>query len=147
MLKYLKYVILLAFLAVVIIYYNKSSDAEMKQSAEYLRNDVEFEGYVTGFEQSSNHAFGVIYLKLTKCNIQEFNKALKRGIYPYRIKGDVAELYCTVSVERKKGDVVKLVSNKETIYYNPQNSKEEGSIFIIIDPYNIDFVKEHTMFK
>ncbi len=146
MLKYLKYVILLAFLAVVIIYYNKSSDAEMKQSAEYLRNDVEFEGYVTGFEQLSNHAFGVIYLKLTKSNIQEFNKALKRGIYPYRIKGDVAELYCTVSVERKKGDVVKLVSNKETIYYNPQNSKE-GSIFIIIDPYNIDFVKEHTMFK
>lgn len=147
MLKYLKYVILLAFLAVVIIYYNKSSDAEMKQSAEYLRNDVEFEGYVTGFEQSSNHAFGVIHLKLTKSNIQEFNKALKRGIYPYRIKGDVAELYCTVSVERKKGDVVKLVSNKEIIYYNPQNSKEEGSIFIIIDPYNIDFVKEHTMFK
>lgn len=147
MLKYLKYIILLVFLVVLVIYYNKSSDAEMKQLAEYLHNNVEFEGYVSGFEQSDNHAFGIIYLKLTKSNVQEFDKTLKRGIYTYKIKGNIAELYCTVSIERKKGDIVKLISNKETIYYNPQNSKEEGSLFIIVDPYNIDFVKQHTMFK
>lgn len=146
-LKYLWYMILLEAFVAVIIYYNKSSDAAMKQSAEYLHNNVEFEGYVTGFEQSNNHAFGVIHVKLTNTNTQEFNKSLKKSIYPYRIKGDVAELYCTVSIERKKGDRVKIISNKQTIYYNSQNSKEEGSISIIVDPYNIDFVKEHTMFK
>ncbi|MBL3549459.1 hypothetical protein [Chryseobacterium sp. KMC2] len=146
-LKYLWYTILLGFFVVVIIYYNKSSDVVMKQSVDYLRNNIEFVGYVTGFEQSDNHAFGVIHLKLTKSNTQEFNKIIKGGIYPYRIKGDIAELYCTVSVERKKGDIVKLISKEQTIYYNPQNTKEEGSIFIITDPYNINFVKEHTVFK
>lgn len=147
MLKYLWYIILLGSFVAVIIYYNKSSDVAMKQSAKHLQNNVEFEGYVTGFEQSDNHAFGVIHLKLTKSNTREFNKVIKEGIYPYRIKGNIAELYCTVSVERKKGDIVKLISEEETVYYNPQNSKEEGSIFIITDPYNIDFVKEHTVFK
>ncbi|MCJ7932442.1 MAG: hypothetical protein MUW56_02095 [Chryseobacterium sp.] len=146
-LKYLWYIILLGFFVAIIIYYNKSSDIATKQSVQYLRNNVEFEGYVTGFEQSDNHAFGVIHLKLTKSNTQEFNKVIKEGIYPYRIKGDIAELYCTVSVDRKKGDIVKLVSEEQIVYYNPQNSKEEGSIFIITDPYNIDFVKEHTVFK
>lgn len=147
MLKYLRYVILFGVLVAVVIYYNRSSDAAMKKSSEYLHNNVEFEGYVTGFEQSDNHAFGVIHLKLTKSNTLEFNKIIKNGIYPYRIKGDIAELYCTVSVERKKGDIIKLVSNEQTIYYNPQNSKEEGSLFIITDTYNIAFVKENTMFK
>jgi len=147
MLKYLWYVILLGFLIAVVIYYNRSSDVAMKKSSEYLHNNVEFEGCVTGFEQSDNHAFGVIHLKLTKSNTPEFNKIIKNGIYPYRIKGDIAELYCTVSVERKKGDIVKLVSNEQTIYYNPQDSKEEGSLFIITDTYNIAFVKKNTMFK
>jgi hypothetical protein len=145
--KYLKYIILLTFLMVLIIYYNKSANIEMKQSADYLHNNVEFEGYVTGFEQSNNHAFGVIHLKLTKSNTSEFNKTLKRGIYPYKIKGDTAELYCTVSVERKKGDIIKLISNTQTVYYNLQNIREEGSIFIVTDPYNIDFVKKNTLFK
>lgn len=147
MLKFLRYVVLLGFLVAVVIYYNRSSDVAMKKSSEYLHNNVEFEGYVTGFEQSDNHAFGVIHLKLTKSNTPEFNKIIKNGIYPYRIKGDIAELYCTVSVERKKGDIVKLVSNEQTIYYNPQDSKEEGSLFIITDTFNIAFVKKNTMFK
>ena len=147
MLKYLRYVVLLGFLVAVVIYYNRSSDVAIKKSSEYLRNNVEFEGYITGFEQSDNHAFGVIHLKLTKSYTPEFNKIIKNGIYPYRIKGDIAELYCTVSVERKKGDIVKLVSNEQTIHYNPQNSKEEGSLFIITDTYNIAFVKKNTMFK
>ena len=147
MLKFLRYVVLLGFLVAVVIYYNRSSDVAMKKSSEYLHNNVEFEGYVTGFEQSDNHAFGVIHLKLTKSNTPEFNKIIKNGIYPYRIKGDIAELYCTVSKKKKKGDIVKLVSNEQTIYYNPQDSKEEGSLFIITDTYNIAFVKKNTMFK
>jgi hypothetical protein len=147
MLKYLWYIVLLGCFVAIIIYFNKSSDVAMKQSADYLHNNVEFEGYVTGFEQSNNHAFGVIHLKLTKSNTQEFNKTLNKGIYPYRIKGDIAELYCTVSIERKKGDIVKLISNDETIYYNPENSNEEGSIFIIVDPSNINFVTKNTVFK
>lgn len=147
MLKYFKYIILLGFLVAVVIYYNKRSAIAMRQSADYLHNNIEFEGYVTGFEKSDNHAFGVIHLKLTKSNVTKFDKKIENGIYPYKIEGNIAEVYCTVSVERKKGDIVRLVSNNETIYYNPQNSNEKGSIFIILDSYNINFVKEHTIFK
>lgn len=149
MLKYLKYVILLAFLVVIIIYYNKSSDAEMKQSAEYLRNNVAFEGYVTGFEQSSNHAFGVIHLKLTKSNIQEFNKTLKRGIYPYRIKGNVAELYSEIPDGLQKFDMYIVNSNTHTYSFikKTDNKSYTSELYVIVDPYNMDFVKEHTMFK
>ncbi|AQX07991.1 hypothetical protein BBD34_04740 [Elizabethkingia ursingii] len=145
--KYLKYLILFSFFIGIIIYYTKSSDIAMKESAEYLRNNVEFEGYVTGFEQSNNHAFGIIRLQLTKWNTQNFNREIKEGIFPYRIEEGVAELYCTVSVERKKGDIVNLISNKQTIYYNPQDSKEEGNIYIITDPVDINFVKKNTEFK
>ncbi|KUY30523.1 hypothetical protein ATB96_14930 [Elizabethkingia ursingii] len=145
--KYLKYLILFSFFIGIIIYYTKSSDIAMKESAEYLRNNVEFEGYVTGFEQSNNHAFGIIRLQLTKWNTQNFNREIKEGIFPYRIEEGVAELYCTVSVERKKGDIVNLISNKQTIYYNPQDSKEEGNIYIITDPVDINFVRKNTEFK
>lgn len=144
--RYLWFIILLGFFGAAIMYFNKISDIANKQSAEYLRNNVEFEGYVTGFEQSNNHAFGVIHLKLTKSNVEEFNKTITKGIYPYIIKGDVAEIFCTVT-ETKEGDFVKVISNEQTVYYNPQNTEEVGSLFIITDPYDINFVKKHTVFK
>jgi hypothetical protein len=149
MLNYLKYIILLGFLVTVIIYYNKSADAEMKQSADYLRNNVEFRGYVTGFEQSDNHAFGVIHLKLTKSNIREFNKTLKKGIYPYRIKGDIAELYTEIPDGLQKSDTYIVNSNTRTYSFTEKidNKSYTSELYIILDLYNIDFVKEHTVFK
>ncbi|MDO5614807.1 MAG: hypothetical protein Q4G16_01360 [Cruoricaptor ignavus] len=119
----------------------------MKESQIYLYNNVEFEGYVTNFERSNNHSFGIIQLKVIKSNTLDFDKKIETGIYPYKIKGDIAEIYCTVSVDRKKGDVVKVISNNETVYYNPERGNEEGSIFIITDPYNIKFVKKNSSFK
>ncbi|SIT19092.1 hypothetical protein [Chryseobacterium gambrini] len=148
-LKYLWYIILLALFVVFIIYYNKSSDVAMKQSEQYLKNNVEFEGYVTGFEQSNNHAFGVIHLKLTKSNVQKFNKTIKNNIYPYRIQGTIAELYTTIPDGLQKLDVYKVSSNTHqyTITYKSNNKSYTSDLYIIKDPYNIDFVKENTIFK
>lgn len=145
--KYIRFIILIVIFVCIVVYFNKQSNVEQIESNNYLNNGIVFEGIVTGFKSSDNHAFGIIQLKITKSNVKYFNKTLKNGIYPYRIKGVLAELYCTVSVERKLGDVVKVVSNESTIYYNPEKDTEQGSIYTITDIYNIDFVKENTIFK
>lgn len=145
--KYLRYIILLIVFISMVFYCNRQSDKKTKNSDDLLNNSIVFEGTITKFQASTNHAFGIIQLKLIRSSIKEFDKEIKEGIYPYKIKGDTAELYCTVSIERKLGDLVKFVSKDHTIYFNPQNSKDEGSLFIITDPYNISFVKENTVFK
>jgi len=145
--KYLRFIILITIFVCIVIYFNKQSSVEQIESNNYLNNGIVFEGTVTRFKASNNHTFGIIQLKITKSNVKEFNKILKSGIYPYRIKGDLAELYCTVSIDRKLGDVVKVLSNESTIYYNPEKDTEQGSIYTITDIYNINFVKENTMFK
>jgi len=145
--KYMRYIILVIIFVCIVIYFNKQSNIEQIKSNNYLNNSLVFEGVVTRLKASDNHAFGIIELKITKSNVKDFNKIFKNGIYPYRIKGNLAELYCTVSIERKLGDMVKVVSNESTIYYNAEKDTEQGSIYIITDIYNINFVKENTIFK
>lgn len=120
---------------------------EINQSVDYLCDNVLFYGVIMNIQKSTNHAFGIITLKILNSSVHEFNKQIKGGIYPYRITGDKAELYCTVSVDRKLGDSVKVVSKDSVIYFNPQKSKEKGSLYIVTSPYNIEYVKEHTIFK
>ncbi len=124
----------------------KANEEESKENETLMSNNIEFEGIVTNTKVTGNHSFGIIELKLSKSNISEFNKKTKIGIYPYKIEGNVAEIYCTVSTERKKGDTVKVVSNEQTVYYNYEKSKEMGSLYIVSDSYNIDFVKNNTGF-
>lgn len=143
----MRYIILLIIFICLVIYCNKQSQRQINKSNDYLINNIEFEGTITKLRISSNHAFGIIELKLTKSSIEDFDEKIKKGIYPYKIKGDTAELYCTVSIDRKIGDIVKVVSNEQTVYYNPQNSTEEGSLYIQTDPYNISFVNDNTLFK
>lgn len=131
----------------MIFYNSKKSRKEISKSNTLLNNNVLFEGVVVRIHRSTNHAFGVIMLKHVRSNVDEFNKQVNGGIYPYKLSGDTAELYCTVSVDRKFGDSVKVVSNDVTIYYNSHNSKETGSLYVVTDPYNIDYVKENTVFK
>lgn len=141
------YAILLVGFFYSIFYYNNKSGKETIKLNDSLNNNVVFEGVVVRIQKSTNHAFGIITLKHVKSSVDEFNKQIKGGVYPYRITGNTAELYCTVSVDRKLGDSVKVVSKDLTIYYNPQNSREEGSLYVITDPYNIGYVKENTVFK
>lgn len=147
MIKYLKFILLLGLLILVVIYYNKSSDIRMRESKELLKNNIVFEGKVLDFKRSNNHAFGIIKLEVIESNVKVFNKTLEKGIYPYRIENGIAEVYCTVLTKRKRGDIIKVVSDDQMIYYNPLKSKERGDLFIIVDLYNINFVKNNTSFE
>ena len=143
----LRIAILLMFLLTVVMYLAKSSAKESKKRNEALKNNIVFEGLVTSFKASDNHAFGIIRLKLIHCNVKDFDNILPAGIYPYQVKDSIAELYCTVSIKRKIGDVVKVVSNNQIIYYNPATSKEIGNLYITTSPYDMDFMKKHTIFE
>jgi len=116
--RYVIYIVLLIGFIFMIFYDNQKSKKEILKSNEFLNNNVLFEGVVARIQKSTNHAFGIIMLKHVRSNVDEFRKQIKGGLYPYRFSGDTVELYCTVSVDRKLGDSVKVVSNDVTIYYN-----------------------------
>lgn len=145
--KYLSYIVLLIIFICMVFYFLKQSNKEARKSNDYLNNNIVFEGTITNIRRSTNHAFGIIELKLIRSSVKEFDEKIEEGIYPYKIRDGKAELYCTVSIERKLGDSINVVSKDHTIYFNPQNSNEEGSLYILHDPYNISFIKENTMFK
>ena len=140
-------IILFIFLAIFLFIFFKISKKELQENERLMKNNIVFEGVVTNTKVSGNHAFGIIELKLSKSSVAEFNKKINDGIYPYKIKGNIAEIYCVVSIERKKGDIIKVISNEETVYYNFEKSKEVGDIYIVTDSNNIEFVKKNTIFK
>ncbi len=143
-LRYLIYTILLLVFSSIVFYNLQKPD---KETLLLLNNNVVFEGKITKIQKSNNHAFGIITLLHLKSSVNEFSKKAKSGIYPYRISNNLIELYCTVSVDRKIGDLIRVISKDFTIYYNPQNSNEKGSLYVINDSYNIGYVKENTQFK
>lgn len=127
-------------------FYNLREKQQEKYN-KYLHNNIEFEGLVTNLKRTGNRAFGIIQLELTKSNVKYFSDSVQEGIFPYRIRGNIAELYCMVSPNRKLNDTLKVISNNRRIYYNPLFSKEVGSINIVFDAYNRDFIKKNTVFN
>ncbi len=131
----------------MVIYFKKTGTEEYAEKNKVLKNGVIFDGIVTDIKISRNHSFGILTLDIANSNVKNFSKKLKEGIYPYQIKDKQAEIYLPIFTERQIGDSVKLISDKEIIYYNGKKSKDEGEVYIITNPTDIDFVKENTMFK
>lgn len=131
----------------MIIYFKKTGTEEYVEKNKVLKNGVVFEGTVTDMKISRNHSFGILTLNLVNSNVKDFSKKLEEGIYPYQIKEKKAEIYLPIFAERQIGDSVKLISDKEIIYYNGKKSKDEGEVYVITNPTDIDFVKENTIFK
>ena len=144
--KYI-YILLISFLLIIIFWYKKSSEKEIQNSKNALSNNVIFKGKINYLKISENHAFGIIGLEITESNIKNFEKKLGKKIFPYKIRNSYAEIYATVNIERKNGEIVEVVSDSSTIYYNPQNTNELGDLFLISDPINIKFIKENTKIK
>jgi hypothetical protein len=125
------------------------SEEESLQTNKALNNNVDFKGYVIDFRTSNNHAFGVIRLQLTESSVATFNDTLKTGIYPYRINGDIAELYTTIPDGLDYYDTFKVHSNSHKFDFVSKTGhvKYTSDLFIIEDSYNIEFVKKETQFE
>lgn len=150
-LKFLGLIIGISIFSLFMVNYFDSSKKETIRSDRLMNNNLIFEGVVIGMQSSTNHSFGILEIKVLKTNRPNFSETITDeeggGIYPYKIKNGIAELYCTVSTQRKIGDYVKVVSNDKTIYYNPTKSNEQGSLYIINKGYNLNYVTENTKFK
>lgn len=145
--KKYRFLILLSILIAVAIWYWKTSEKEERISVNALSNNVIFQGKINYLKISNNHSFGIIGIELTNTNVKYFNKNIENKIFPYKINNLYAEVYATVNTERKNGEIVKVISDSSTIYYNPKNSNEVGNLFLISDPINIKFIEENTKIK
>lgn len=113
-------------------------------------NDLFFQGEVLEIKSSRNHSFGILLLKLDSVNTGKFiDTLLKEGIYPYKVKGGKAEVYCGVPDGIQKGDRVVIDSGKKMAFYHYSNEAKtyKGDLSIVIDSEDIDYVKENTEFK
>lgn len=145
--SFFRYLFLLTLFICMIYWFYNLREKQQEKFDKHLHNNIAFEGLVTNLKRTGNHDFGIIQLKLTKSNVKYFSDSVQEGIFPYRIRGDIAELYCSVNMYRKLNDTIKVISNNKLIYYNPLFSKEVGNINIVFDTYNRDFVKKNTVFN
>ncbi|WP_226065473.1 hypothetical protein [Kaistella polysaccharea] len=142
--KKYRFLILLFALIIFIFYDLKISRQTSEFSDKALTNNIKFEGKIKYLKRSDNHAFGIIGVELTKSNIKNFDRKINSNMFPYKIKNGYAEVYATVSVERKTGEIIKVISDSSTIYYNPNYSNEMGSLFLISDPINKRFIENNS---
>lgn len=133
----------------IMLYITRTESKEVIKRDSILNNNVKFSGFVIDYKQSDNHAFGIIQLQLTNTNIKEFNKTLENKIYPYRIHENIAELYVTIPDGLQHSDVYNVDSNSHKYIFESKkrDKKYTSEIHIIEDSYNVDFVKENTIFK
>jgi len=145
--KHIKFILLFLVFIGSILYITKKGAKEYTDTNAVLKNGVVFEGTVTDIKRSHNHGFGVLSVNVSNSNVNEFSKELKHGIYPYRIKGKKAEIYLPIYIEREIGDRIKLISDREIIYYKGKKSEDKGEVYIITNPSDINFVKENSIFN
>ncbi|MGE8524956.1 hypothetical protein [Chryseobacterium rhizosphaerae] len=145
--KYLRFIILFIIFIGVVIFLTRTGTKEYTQKNKLLKNGITIEGVVTGIKRSHNHGFGILAINVTESNVTEFSSQLSDGIYPYKVKGKYAEIYLPIFIQREIGDHIKLISDKEIIYYDGKKSKDEGEVYIITNSEDIDFVKENSSFK
>lgn len=138
--RYMRFIILIiVFVSIILYFFSKTKNQTIK-SNQILNNGVVFEGTISNIKVSNNHSFGILFVDLKKSNTKELNVQLDDEMFPYRINNGKAEIYCTVSIDRKKGELIKVNSNNQLIYYLNTKDNEIGSLSLIDDIYNIKFV-------
>ncbi|QNK62557.1 hypothetical protein H7F33_18790 [Pedobacter sp. PAMC26386] len=99
---------------------------------------------------SGNHSFGVLLLKVDSVEKGKFiDTLLKQGIYPYKIRGGMAEVYTCVPYNIQKGTKVVVDSDKKTVFYHyiVENKDYKGNLLVVENPYDIEYANAHAIFK
>ena len=132
----------------------KSGKAENEVRNSVLHNNFFLKGKVLNVKTSGNHGFGIVLIRIDSINPGIFpdtllKNGLQKAIYPYKVRYGKAEIYIS-SYAFKKGDEVTLDSDKKEVTYvnaNKNKHSEKTGLKIIIDPVDIDFVKENAILK
>ncbi|PIF43738.1 hypothetical protein CLU96_0651 [Chryseobacterium sp. 52] len=145
--KYVRFIVLLIIFIGIVVFITKNGAKEYTEENKVLRNGVVLEGTVSDIKRSDNHSFGILTVDVLHSTIKEFSKKSKQGIYPYQIRDKKAEIYLPIYIERQIGDHIQLISDRQIIYYKGKNTKDEGEVYIITNPSDVDFVKENSIFN
>lgn len=144
--KYTPIIFVAFFIIIIIVYFLSSKEVQKKN--DLLNNNVRFSGIITKLNVSRNHAFGILQLKIIETNNNLFKSSLGDIIYPYAIKGSVAEIYHYIPLEIKEGYKVLLNSNNKTIsFYDGNKFLYQSDINIITEEIDVEFVKKHSIFE
>lgn len=148
--KYLYLVILFIVFVSLLAYCYHSGEERMDKSNQVMSNNLMIKGRILDIKISGNHNFGILLLKVDSANIRKFvDTQLQGGIYPYKIKNGRAEIYLNVPDGLQNGDEAIVDSDKKTVFYHykAENRHAESNLLVVDDPYNIEYVKENTVFK
>lgn len=88
----------------MLFYFFSKTEKQAIKTNKSLKNDIVFEGTISNFKISNNHSFGILYIDLKKSNSKKLNVNFDKETFPYRISNNKAEIYCTVSNDRKKAN-------------------------------------------
>ena len=134
----------LAFFIIIFTFYFFSGK-EIEKNDNLLNNNVKFSGIITNLNISRNHAFGILELKILDSNIYLFNFSKGNKIYPYSIKGTIAEIYHYIPLEIKVGYKVLLNSNNKTVsFFDGNKFLYQYNISVITEETDVEFVKKHS---
>lgn len=153
-LRYLFRGIVVAVFFILIYRSCKSGKAENEIRNRVLYNNFFLKGEVLDVKTSGNHGFGIVLIRIDSINSGRFpdtllKNGLQTAIYPYKVRYGKAEIYIS-SYPLKKGDQLILDSDKKELSYTNSNENkrlEKRAISVIIDPIDMDFVKENTVLK
>lgn len=145
--KYVRFIVLFVVFIGIVLYVTNTGTKEYDEINKVLKNGVVFEGSVTDIKKSNNHSFGILTINVSNSTVKEFSKELKQGIYPYQIKDKKAEIYLPVYIEKQIGDHVKLISDRQIIYYKGKKTEDEGEVYVITNTSDVNFVKENSIFN
>lgn len=145
---WLRFPILICLFIIMVICININGSEEAEKRDRVLNNNIEFKGYVTDLRVSNNHAFGIIQLQLTESSVSIFNDSLQNEIYPYKILGDVAEIYTTVPADLDYYDTISVKSKSHEINFEASKSHKKyiSELYVVEDSENIKYVKKKTLF-
>lgn len=142
-------IVVIVFICLVSYCYHSGKERTIVRD-EVMFNDLLLQGEVIEIKTSRNHSFGILLLELDSVNTGRFvDTLLKEGIYPYKVKARKAEVYVGIPAGIQKGDKVIVDSNKKMAFYHyiKEDKHYNGDIGVVIDPSDIDYVKENTSFK
>lgn len=148
--RFLFKIAFIALFVCMVIFTERSQSKRYALINNTMLNHFSIEGRVNKVSASNNRSFGIIQITIDSIYAGNYiDTPLKNGIYPYKVRNHIAEIYTEVPNDIQKGDRLSVKSDKMTVYYHlkADNRSEQNDLWINIDPTNIEFVNEHSSFN
>lgn len=108
----LKLFIMIIIFICMVVGICKYSSKEGEELNKLLDNKVCFSRTLIDMKASNNHLYWIVRIRIDSSNVKKYSQLNDNYLFPYRIKNNIAEIYCTVPI--RKG----LIYGKSKVYIN-----------------------------